>query len=157
MTVYANLVDNEVRGVYDLLPSTWEGIEDFDKRCLVDELFMQQHNFVKIVRDNTSYNTDTHRMSDFPWYTVDNGQVVEHRDILEITIPTRDDLLPSVRYERDMRMKDFEWRYVRYERQTRLGLPTTDNIEALDKHMQDLADITLTEDLNNIVWPIYSE
>lgn len=84
MTVYANLVNGELNGVYDLIPSSWNGIEDFRTQVQADESLMTQHGFVKIVRDTTPYDSATHKMSDFPRYTVENGQVLEHRDILEI-------------------------------------------------------------------------
>lgn len=84
MTVYAHLVDGEVKGVYDLLPSWWNGIDKFDLRALADENFMKENNFVKIVRDKTPFNSETHKMSDFPWYSVENGEVIEHRDILAL-------------------------------------------------------------------------
>lgn len=146
MTVYANLVDDEVKGVYDLLPVPLRGM---------DEQQLRENGFVKIVRDTTPFNPETHKMSDFPWYTVENGNVIEHRDISEIPIPTREDLLYGVRMERDRRMAEFEWRYTRYERQIRLGITPTDNLAAMDVYMQALADITLTEDLNNLVFPEY--
>lgn len=84
MTVYANLVNGEVKGVYDLLPENWNDIENFHLKCQVDENFMKENEFVKIVRDKTPFNPITHKMSDFPWYTVENGEVIEHRDIFEI-------------------------------------------------------------------------
>lgn len=84
MTVYANLVDGELKGVYDLIPKTWNGIDKFDLKCKADEQFMNENGFVKIVRDVTSFNETTHKMSDFPWYTVENNQVFEHRDIIEL-------------------------------------------------------------------------
>lgn len=84
MTVYANLVDGELKGVYDLLPKVWNGHENFHLKCSVDSDFMHANDFVKIIRDTTSFNPSTHRMSDFPWYTVENGEVIEHRDILEL-------------------------------------------------------------------------
>ena len=87
MTVYANLVAGEIKGVYDLLPKQWNGIEDFNIKAAVDENLMIENGIVKIVRDTTSYNSDTHKMSDFPWYSVENGQVIEHRDILPLEIP----------------------------------------------------------------------
>jgi hypothetical protein len=70
-------------------------------------------------------------------------------------VPTRDDLLKEIRIVRDEKMRDFEWRYTRYHRQIRLGLPTTDSLENLDNYMQALADITNQEDLSNIIWPEY--
>jgi hypothetical protein len=147
MTVYANLVENEVAGVYDLLPLSLRQL---------NEEQLRENGFVKIVRDTTPFNVETHKMSDFPWYSVENGNVIEHREIFEIPIPTRDDLLFGVRLERDRKMADFQWRYERYARQVRLGIPTTDNLAAMDAYMQALADITTIEDLNNLVFPEYT-
>jgi hypothetical protein len=84
MTVYANLVDGVVVGVYDLLPKSWNGNDNFDLKCKIDETFMRENEFVKIVRDSTPYDPTTHKMSDYLNYTVENGEVYEHRDILEI-------------------------------------------------------------------------
>jgi hypothetical protein len=157
MTVYANLVDGQVRGVYDLIPKFWDGINNFDVRCQNDEQYMRDNNFVKIVKSQYQYDSDTHYLSDFPSYRVENNQVIEQREILEkvIYVPTRDDLLKEIRIVRDEKMRDFEWRYTRYHRQIRLGLPTTDSLENLDNYMQALADITNQEDLSNIIWPEY--
>lgn len=85
MTVYANLVQGEIKGVYDLLPTKWNNIEDFRSKAQTDETLMVENGFVRIVRDTTPFNPETHKMSDFPYYTVENGQVIEHRDILEIS------------------------------------------------------------------------
>ena len=160
MTVYANIVNGEVKGVYDLIPKFWNGQNQFDILCSNDTTFMRNNGFVKIIRDTTSYDPLTHRMSDFPTYTVMYGDVYEHREITVIppvAPPSREDLLISVRAERDRLMSEFEWRYTRYERQVRLGLTTTDNISNLDTYMQALADITAREDLTNLVWPTYQE
>lgn len=86
MTVYANLVDGVVKGVYDLLPKEWNGNDNFDLKCKVDENFMRENEFVKIIRDTTPFDTTTHKMSDYLNYTVENGEVYEHRDILEIPV-----------------------------------------------------------------------
>jgi hypothetical protein len=158
MTVYANLVDGEVKGVYDLIPKFWNGFNHFDVRCRNDENFMKENGFVKIVRDLTLFDPLTHRMSDFPTYSVSDGQVYEHREITPVPPvlpPTREQILSQIRQQRDQLMQEFEWRYTRYYRQQRLDLPTTDQIESLDSYMQALADITLQEDLNALVWPTY--
>ena len=158
MTVYANLVNNEVKGVYDSIPKFWNGINNFNTRCSNDEAFMRENGFVKIVRDTTSYDSSLYRMSDFPTYSVQNGEVYEHREIILIppyVPPTREELLVPIRIQRDKLMSDFEWRYTRYERQVRMGLTPTDTLENLDTYMQALADITLQEDLSNLVWPTF--
>lgn len=59
----------------------------------------------------------------------------------------------NIRQHRDQMIRDVEWRYNRYHRQVRLGLPTTDKIEDLDNYIQALADITQQPDPFNIVWP----
>lgn len=158
MTVYANLVNGEVKGVYDLIPKFWNGQNNFDILCKNDPNFMKENGFVKIIRDTRTYDSSTHIMSDFPTYTVSDGEVYEYREITEIPPfipPSREELLISIRLERDQRMKDFEWRYERYNRQIRLGIEPTDNIQAMDSYMQSLADITEQEDLINIIWPTY--
>jgi hypothetical protein len=65
--------------------------------------------------------------------------------------------LSAVKSKRDKKMNAFEWRIARYNRDIRNGNTPVDNIIALDKYMQDLADITLQEDYFNIVWPIIPE
>jgi hypothetical protein len=82
MTVYANLVDGELRGRYDLLPKTWNDHEHFHLKCAVDENFMRANGFVKIIRDTRSYDPATHKMSDSMTYTVVDGEVYEHREII---------------------------------------------------------------------------
>jgi hypothetical protein len=59
----------------------------------------------------------------------------------------------NVRKTRDQLLRLYEWKYVRNSRETRLGLPTTDNLQELDAYMQALADITNCSDPNNITWP----
>lgn len=160
MTVYANVVDGEVKGVYDLIPKFWNGQNNFNILCNNDAEFMRNNGFVKIIRDTTAYDSSTHRMSDFPTYSVSNGEVYEHREITVIppnVPPSREDLLILVREKRDTLMAEFEWRYTRYERQVRLNIPPTDNVTNLDSYMQALADITTQDDLTNLVWPTYQE
>jgi hypothetical protein len=60
-----------------------------------------------------------------------------------------------IRGERDTKMKDFEWRYTRYDRQLRLGEPTVDDLTLMDAYMQALADITTQTDPFNIIWPMF--
>ena len=84
MTVYANLVDGEVKGVYDLLPKTWNNILNFDVKARLDGALMQENNFVKIERDQTEFDPATHKMSDFPTYSVRDGKVYESREILPL-------------------------------------------------------------------------
>ena len=61
------------------------------------------------------------------------------------------------RENRDARIKSIEWRYVRYERNARLGLPQQDNIDALDTYVQALADVPTQAGFPwDIQWPEYT-
>ena len=82
MTVYANLVDGEVKGVFDLLPKTWNNILNFNVKARLDRELMIENNIVEIERDKTDFDPKTHKMSDFPTYFVRNGVVFESREIL---------------------------------------------------------------------------
>lgn len=62
--------------------------------------------------------------------------------------------LDNIRLRRDGLMAAFDWRYLRYDRETRMNLMPTDDITKLDEYMQALADITKQEDIFNIQWPI---
>ena len=80
-----------MNGVYDLLPKIWNNHDNFDSKCQADATFMKENDFVKIVRDTTPFDKQTHKMSDYLNYTIENDQVYEHRDILEIPIPSVDE------------------------------------------------------------------
>jgi len=60
-----------------------------------------------------------------------------------------------VRKKRDLILSSFDWRFIRYESQVRLGITPTDNLTNLDNFTQALRDVTLQEDPFNIVWPIF--
>lgn len=60
----------------------------------------------------------------------------------------------DARIERDSRINTVGWRYERYTSEQRLGLPTTDSIDALDLYVQRLRDVPQQEGFpENIVWP----
>lgn len=164
MTVYANIVNNEIVGVYDLLPSSWNGHDNFNNKCLEDTNFMKSNGFVKIVKQQYEFNSSTHKLSEFPTYRLEDGEVIEEREVLLLVGSALTEVnnsspieLNEIRKLRDEKMKEFDWRYHRYMRQSRLGIETTDNLESLDAYMQSLADVTTQSDLNNIVWPIYQK
>ena len=60
----------------------------------------------------------------------------------------------NLRNTRDQLIRLYEWKYIRNSRETRLGLPITDNLQELDTYMQALADITDRPDPYNVIWPV---
>lgn len=71
--------------------------------------------------------------------------VITQKDVSEIWY--------FIRNQRDGKIKEVEWRYNRYYRHERLGLPQIDSIQNLDAYVQALADITKQENPFSIVWP----
>lgn len=59
--------------------------------------------------------------------------------------------IDSVRADRDRRIAAEAWKYERNAREVRLGLTPTDDIVALDKYVQALADLPAS--WPNIKWP----
>jgi len=59
----------------------------------------------------------------------------------------------EIRAQRDYILSQLDWKFHRYQSQTRLGITPTDNIANLDTYAQALRDITLQTDPYNIVWP----
>lgn len=73
-----------------------------------------------------------------------------------VTNKTEKELEPEwnkIRDERNEKIKEVEWRYNRFYRHQRLGLPQIDTIENLDRYIQALADVTKQKSPFNIVWP----
>jgi hypothetical protein len=62
----------------------------------------------------------------------------------------------NVRTQRDQMLKDLDWRFIRNQSHTYLGIAPTDNLNDLNIYAQALRDITLQTDPNNIVWPVLS-
>lgn len=64
------------------------------------------------------------------------------------------DKAQEVRAERDARIAAQAWRYERIARQTRMGVPVTDDIAVLDVYMQSLADVPQQPGFPwNVSWP----
>lgn len=63
-------------------------------------------------------------------------------------------LIEQARAKRDQLLDDVSKRYDRYASEARLGLDTTDSIEALDIYAQALRDVTTQEEFpTSIDWP----
>jgi len=89
-------------------------------------------------------------------YTYDNVDINTRR-IIKISEKLQDDYWANIRNIRDKRIAEVEWRYNRYYRNERLGLPQQDLITDLDNYVRALADITEQSDPFAIVWPEYSK
>jgi len=97
------------------------------------------------------YNADTHKL------TWDNNDV--EWEVIALTAEELADLndlaWQGIREERDVMIKEVEWRVFRYLSEERAGITThTDNISDLDTYMQKLRDIPETySNPDDVVWP----
>lgn len=171
MANYAQVENNKIIGVYDFLPKNWKNVSNFNLIENVD--ILSSHGWFKIEKVIPEYDTTTQKI-DNPKHHFENNVVYETYDIIDLPPKTkslelseeqkleikrkREEIIVSnIRTTREQLMKDFEWRYNRYERQVRLGITPTDNIVKMDEYMNALADITKQSDLTNVVWPNYDE
>lgn len=167
MANYAHVVDGNIEGVYDLIPTNWKNISNF--YALTDEERVSL-GWYTIVKAYPEYNIETQKLDNPRQYFTD-GVAYETMDIIELPRvvvhePTPEEIQLQqefnttvqwnlIRGERDSRMSAFEWRYTRYDRQVRLGETPVDDITMMDAYMQELADITTQTDPFNIIWPVF--
>lgn len=94
------------------------------------------------------YEVDLPDGAEMPEWT--NSLVPCDRVIPVITVPTD----AEVRADRDFRINEVAWRYERNAREVRLGLTPTDDIAALDKYVQALADVPSQNGFpDKVKWP----
>lgn len=61
----------------------------------------------------------------------------------------------SVRRDRDIRIKDIQWRIERNQRESRLGLEPTDSTQILDQYIQDLCNVPSQAGFPfEVEWPV---
>lgn len=152
MANYAFIENNNIEGLYDSLPDNWRNISNF--YVLSDEEILE-FGWKKIIKPPVEFDSATQRIGNVDYYLL-GVDVYERTELINVEVPVAEDpamLWEKIRLQRDTMMDQFQWRYSRYERQTRLGLPTTDTIENMDTYMQALADITTQSDPYNIIWP----
>ena len=70
------------------------------------------------------------------------------------SLEQRESRAQEIRTERDRRIQAVEWRIQRYESESRLGIPTTDDIRVIDEYIQALRDVTKQATFPwEVTWP----
>lgn len=174
MANFAHVENDNVVGLYDNLPKNWRNISNF--YLLKDNVsYLNSLGWYVVTKTEPSYNPATQKLDNaYHWF--ENGVVYESYNVIDLPPPpsppapapepTAEQLAEierqnlamrwdEVRNQRDYLISQFEWRYLRYQRQVRLNITPTDNLQSLDQYVQSLADITLQEDPYNIIWPSY--
>jgi len=173
MANYAFVEEGKIVGVYDLVPKNWRNVSNF---YVLSDDELVNFGWYRLVKVTPEYDSNTQKLGN-PVYTFENETAYETMTIVNIELAVEEpttyqlsekevedirqreiqDQWIRVRQIRDELMKNFEWRYTRYERQLRLGINPADDLTKLDQYMQQLADITTFEDPFNIQWPAFLE
>ena len=127
----------------------------FPKSPLHGQTFVYNKiNYTWSVTAQTWYceGTSEHDGFDVTVYMYDSIDIHTKRTIKKAD-KFQDDYWATIRNNRDERISEVEWRYNRYYRNERLGLPQQDLIADLDNYVQALADITNQENPFELVWP----
>jgi len=164
MANYAQVENEQIVGIYDDLPQNWRNISNFPVFAVDYPTQFAELSWYIIQKITPQYNPETQKLGDYYHY-YENNVVYETRYVVELPPPPPPPGPPPppdpdaqwnvIREERDKLMAEFDWRYLRYDRQVRLGLTPSDDLNAMDVYMQALADITLQPDPFNITWPTY--
>jgi len=163
MANYAYVENEQIVGVYDQYPQNWKNISNFPVFAENYPEQLESLGWYTLIHIIPQFDSNTQKI-EFDSHYFENGNAYEKYIVVDIPLPPPPEPGPdpyelqwnNVRSARDHLMSDFEWRYERYDRQTRLNLPLSDNLQNMDLYMQALADITLQPDPFNITWPIYS-
>lgn len=162
MANFAYVVDGKIDSVYDLIPVNWNNISNF---CVLDEDILKSYGWYKLVKVFPYYDSDTQKL-DHPTQYFEDGIAYETMEVLDKVnqsqLVSEEERLRRqweiVRTERDRRMAEMDWRYLRHARQVRLNIEISDDITILDKYMQDLAELPDKQsDPFAIDWPVYGE
>lgn len=165
MAKFAYIVDGKIDSVYDFLPDNWQNFSNF-YALENDEAFLKSLGWYKVTKIVPEIDPERQHYGEvIRW--IENDVVYETEEVIDNPIvpeplkPSEEELLERqwaiVRQHRDELISSFDWRYLRYHREIRLGLTPTDDIVAMDTYIQSLADLPETQtDPFNIIWPSYS-
>lgn len=172
MANYAYVENGQIVGIYDILPQNWRNVSNLPVFAVDYPIEFKGLGWRIIQKITPQYDPETQKLGDHYHY-IENDDIYENQHVVTLPEPTPPEpaspvnpidwiRTTDVNYEwerirevRDQKMSEFDWRYLRYDRQVRLGLTPTDDLNAMDLYMQELADITTQSDPYNIIWPTY--
>lgn len=157
MANFAYVENGQIIETCNELPVNWRNVSNLNA-LTNDEMLLNDLGWFKVIQEE-DYDPSNYMIANSILSIVD-GVVRESHQVVPKRAPATLEEVTSekwfaVRQERDVKMNEFQWRYERYNRELRLGLPNTDNLEMLDNYMQALADITKQDDPFNINWPTF--
>ena len=161
MAEYALIEDGQITELAGELPDSWRNVSGL-QAMRNDEEFLAKLGWVKIKKTEVALNPFTQSLGPPRYIVQEDGSVVQENDVITHEQEIQAQYIPSqltweeVRSRRAALMSAMSYRYERWQRNDRLGLPQVDNLDEMDTYMQKLADVT-TEfaETRDIIWPQY--
>lgn len=156
MANFAFIENEQISGIYDFLPQNWRNISNFH---LIDDWnTLNELGWYQLEKVIPVFDSSTHKI-DNPKHHFENGVAYETYDLIELPKPVVHEPNPwdLVIQERDKRIRNFQWRFMRYNSEIENNVEPTENIDAMNAYIDALNRVTEQEDPNNIVWPEYIE
>lgn len=156
LTNFAKIEDGVITE-YPVSDATYKAVVEATAPEMVDEAVLLASGFVKVtvppykMIGGYDYNLSTPLLIDGVWVAQwqKDKDTPEDRRALRFTNASA-----NMRRTRDALIKAVEWRYQRYDRHERLGLPQVDSLSALDTYVQALADATTQPEFPfDVQWP----
>lgn len=157
LTNFAKIEDGVIIE-YPVSDATYKAVVEANAPERVDEAVLLALGFVKVtvpaykMIGGYDYNLATPLLIDGVWVAQwqRDEDTPEDRRALRFT-----NVSANMRGTRDILIKAVEWRYQRYARHERLGLPQVDSLSALDAYVQALADVTAQPEFPfDVQWPV---
>lgn len=152
--MYAYIQNAKITELHDTLPQNWKNISGLNA---LSESDLVSYGWYKVELDPRDFDESEYYIVNTDYNIV--GSIVKQVHNLQLVKDSpalHERLWDAIRIQRDRKMNEFEWRYNRYLRETRLGLETSDDIEKLDSYMNALADVTKQENPLRIIWPTFN-
>lgn len=163
MANYAYIENFQIIELHDTLPLVWKNISNF--HAFTDDE-IKPMGWHRLVKTTPEYDPATQKLGAEYHYVLDDVayesyEVQSIPQQINVSQPTVEELNEEqwvlIRQIRDNLLAQFDWRYIRYQRELRLNLTPTDDLSKMDIYTQALADITTQADPFNITWPDYTE
>jgi len=157
MANWAYVENNEIVGVYDILPKNWKNISGLNLSAS-NFNFLKSLGWYPVQKESITFNENTHRITNYE-YSIINNEVLETPIISEVeeyNFQERKNIfLNELRAERNLKLLQSDWSQLS---DIQLNMEQSEK-DCWTNYRQQLRDITIEYsendviDLINVSWP----
>lgn len=118
MTIWAHVENNEVTGVYDILPNNWRNISGLNL-SINDTEYLNSVGWFRIIVENQTFDIENYKIKRWN-YSFENNSVVATPVIVEITeeerqaaiqsqISQQNHFIEEQRKQRNIKLQESDW------------------------------------------------